>query len=220
MMKVTNTPSWIFLSCVVMLTLAKSAGVPVSRPEAQCQGGITTVEVDQRGGGDCSGLGTQSLANQTCSDLQVVLLSIAAARKSTAEPSSCIEVVVHPGTFLIYSTIFIGNQSVILRGVDSVVVAFDLSSSFDPTQTFEPHYVVQLANLEYAEISGIDFSDSPGILGLENISTVVVSDCSFRLVQFAEFHCAPICCNALYARRQMKPHGRDQPARYNAFVVI
>ncbi len=218
-MKVRKTPSWIFLSCVVMmLTLAKSAaGVPVNRSKAQCQGGVSRVEVDQRGGGDCSGLGTQSLANQTCSDLQVVLISVAAARTSTAEPSSCIEVVVHNGTYLINSTISICNQSVILRGVDSVGVTFDLSSSFDPTQTFEPHYVIQLANLDYAEISGIDFSDSPGILGFENISTVVVSDCSFRLVQFAEFHCPAIFCNA---RRQMKPHSWDQPARYSAFVVI
>ncbi len=200
-MKVTNTPSWIFLSYVAMLTLAKSAGVPVSRPEAQCQRGVTTVEVDQRGGGDCSGLGTQSLANQTCSDLQVVLLSVAASRTSTAEPSSCIEVVVHPGTYLINSTISICNQSVILRGVDSAVVTFDLSSSFDPTQTFEPHYVVQLANMEYAEISGIAFSDSPGILGLENISTVVVSDCSFRLVLFDQLLCPTFavmrCCCAV-----------------------
>ncbi len=94
--------------------------------------------------------------------------------------------VVHPGTYLINSTISICNQSVILRGVDSVVVTFDLSSSFDPAETFEPHYVIQLANLEYAEISGIDFNGSPGILGLENISTVVVSDCSFRLVPFAQ----------------------------------
>ncbi len=179
-------PSWTFLSCVVMLTLAKSTGVPVNRPEAQCQGGVTRVEVDQRRGGDCSS--GQSLANQTCSDLQVVLLSVAASRTSTAEPSSCIEVVVYPGTYLINGTISIRNQSVILRG--SGVVTFDLSNSFDPTrdnipdpaETFEPQYVVQLANMEYAEISGIDFTDSPGILGLENISTVVVSDCSFRLV--------------------------------------
>ncbi len=192
MMKVSETLFWIFLSCVMMLTLAKSVGVPVKIPEAQCQGGVTRVEVDQQRGGDCSGLGTQSMANQTCSDLQVVLLSVAAARTHTVEPSSCIEVVVHPGTYVINSTITIRNQSVILRGVDTVVVTF---GSFDPTQTFEPHYVVQLANLEYAEISGIDFSDSPGILGFENISTVVVSDCSFRLVQFAQLHCTPICCN-------------------------
>ncbi len=182
MMKTVN---WIIPSYVVMLILAKSASVPVNRPDAQCQGGITRVEVDQQHGGDCSGL--QSLANQTCSDLQVVLLSVAAFRTSTAEPSSCIEVVVHPGTYLINSTISICNQSIILRGVDSVGVTFDLSSSFVLAETFERLYVVQLANLEYAEISGIDFSDSPGILGLENISTVVISDCSFRLVQFLNF---------------------------------
>ncbi len=188
MMKYNKSPSWIFLSYVMMLTLAKSTGVPVNRPEAQCQGGVSRVEVDQRGGGDCSGLGTQSLADQTCSDLQVVLLSIAASRTSTAEPSSCIDVVVHPGIYVINSTISICNQSVILRGNGSVVVTFDLPSGFDPTQTFEPQYVVQVANLEYAEISGIDFSESPGILGFENISTVVVSDCSFRLVLIAEHY--------------------------------
>ncbi len=164
-----------------------SAGVQVNRPEAQCQGGLTRVEVDQRQGSDCSGLESQTFPpNQTCSDLQVVLLSVAASRTSTAEPSSCIDVGVHPGIYVINSTISIGNQSVILRGNGSVVVTFDLPSGFDPTQTFEPYYVVQLANLEYAEISGIDFRDSPGILGFENISTVVIFDCSFRLVLFAE----------------------------------
>ncbi len=194
MMMYYKTPSWTFLSYVVLLILAKSAGVPGNRPEAQCPGGVTEVYVDRVQGGDCSGLGNQSLANQTCSDLQVVLLSVAAARTSTAEPSSCIEVVVYPGTYLINSTISIRNQSVILRGADGVAVTFDLSNSFDPTrdnisdpaEAFEPHYVVQLANMEYAEISGIAFTDSPGILGLENISTVVVSDCSFRLVRIAK----------------------------------
>ncbi len=165
------------LACVLTLTLTGAAGVPVFRPEARCWGGVTTVRVDQWRGDDCAGqLG--GLANQTCNDLEVVLLSIADA---STEPFSCVEVVIHPGTYMINTTISINNQSVIIRGVGSVLVTFN-SSTFDPTETLDPYYIMRLSGLDYAEISGIEFSGSPGLIGLENVSTVVVSDCSFRSV--------------------------------------
>ncbi len=175
------------LVCVLTLTLTRAAGVPVFRPEARCWGGVTTVGVDQWRGDDCAGqLG--GLANQTCNDLEVVLLSIADAITTSTEPFSCVEVVIHPGTYMINSTISIKNQSVFIRGVGSVLVTFN-SSTFDPTETLDPYYIMQLSGLDYAEISGIEFSGSPGLVGLENVSTVVVSDCSFRSVFIQLFAC-------------------------------
>ncbi len=150
------------------------------RPEARCWGGVTTVGVDQWRGDDCAGQ-LEGLVNQTCNDLEVVLLSIADAITTSTEPFSCVEVVIHPGTYMINSAISISNQSVIIRGVGSVLVTFN-SSTFDPTETLDPYYVMQMSGLDYAEISGIEFSGSPGLVGLENVSTVVVSDCSFRSV--------------------------------------
>ena len=170
-------PSGIVFLCVVLL-LSKSVG---PHPEAQCRGGVTRVYVDRTKGLDCGGVGV-SLANETCDDLQDVLRSI--SNLTTTEPFGCIEVTVSPGIYLINSNITIENQSLILRGIENVVVTFNFSDSFDPTETFQPFYVIQLAYMEYAEISGIDFYSSPGIIGLESIATVVVVGCSFRLVPF------------------------------------
>ncbi len=176
-------PRAVLLCTVLVLAVPAVLGLPVSRPAVQCRGEPTSVKVNYSQGEDCS---RGSLANRTCTDLQDVLLNIAGTETRANEPYSCIEVDVYPGTYLMNRAIAIDNQSVILRGVESgvqnVSVTFNFSGSFDPTQTSEAFYVIRLTNLEYAEFSGIEFYNSPGIIGFDNISTVVITECSFRLV--------------------------------------
>ena len=124
---------------------------------------------------DCDTL-TGSLANRTCSDLETVLLSL--TRNRTVS-SDCIDVLVRQGNYLITEFVSI-NQNLTLHGEGNVIVHFDFSGKFDPRRTTEPHYVLSFSYADYIELSGIDFIDSPGIITVVSVTTVVVDNCSFR----------------------------------------
>ena len=142
----------------------------------------TGVTVDPTTGLDCSQL-TQNVANQTCSDLQDVLLSISYNR-TTHQLDGCIEVTVLPGNYTISNFVTI-HQNMALNGVAPVSVTFNFTDTFDPRANQTPYYVISFVNSNYAEIRGIEFHDSPGIIALENVTNVNVEDCSFRLVRHA-----------------------------------
>ncbi len=174
------------LFCAVLLmplVSGQSLSAAAGPAEAQCGGKITSVRVSPDSGEDCSGH-RGSLSNRTCSDLQDVLLSIAGYR-TRANDGGCIQVNVFPGAYLIDTSVSIDTQSLILHGYGNVSVSFNFSGQFDPRSTFEAYYVLRLANMTYAEFFGIHFHNSPGIIGFDNISTTVITDCTFRLVRSA-----------------------------------
>ena len=140
----------------------------------------TVVSVDQAIGEDCRGM--QDLADLTCSELQDVLLNIGSNRTVPNEPLGCIEVTVLPGDYVIDDAVTVISQSLLLRGVQNPSVRFDFGGRFDPTVTIDPFYVISIANAVYVEITGIEFHTSPGIISIENTSSVAVKDCSFRFV--------------------------------------
>ena len=155
----------------------------------------TGVTVDPTTGLDCSQL-TQNLANQTCSDLQDVLLSISDNR-TTHQLDGCIEVTVLPGNYTISNFVTI-HQNMALNGVAPVSVAFNFTDTFDPTANQTPYYVISFVNSNYAEMRGIEFHDSPGIIALENVTNVNIEDCSFRLVHGGRSLCNPNITLTLY----------------------
>ena len=74
--------------------------------------------MDSSSGNDCSGSldNQRSLANRTCSSLEVVLRNIEGGWTSQGGADNCIEVVVSQGDYVVSRSIHI-SQSVVLRGV-------------------------------------------------------------------------------------------------------
>ena len=118
-----------------------------------------------------------STANRTCSDLQSALVSLSRLEISAGD---CADVLVREGEYVISDFVTISGRNVRLRGKGSVTVRFNFSGKFDPRRTSVPHYVLSLFNAESVVLSGIDFTDSPGIITVSNVSSVQIEDCSFR----------------------------------------
>ena len=162
--------------------------VPVAgeTTDAQCSTDVT-VTANGAAAGDCS---SGSLANRTCSSLQDVLHNLeenAASNSSEREPESaslCVQVRLLPGRYVLTRNFTLVGVNLKLVGdegdMERVNVSFDLSRSFDPTQTHSPLYVLSIVNSSLVEISGISFWGSPGIITAHNVETVLVEKCSFR----------------------------------------
>ena len=136
------------------------------------------IKVDKEAGLDCGTTSVYSLMNQTCSDLQDVLMSVS-ADQSLSSFGECIELIVYSGSYAVTDTITI-RQNVVLRGTQDVMVTFRLNDTLYPTNTLDPYYVLTFADSDYSEISGIDFDTSPGIITFQNVTSVTVEGCSFR----------------------------------------
>ena len=148
----------------------------------------TKITVDSAATEDCSAT-DGSLANKTCSELQDVLLSLEKnsthpeSSSESGDSTSCVEVRLLPGNYLLTRNFTLVGLSLKLVGEDdvgSVHVSFNLSESFDPTQTHSALYVLSLADSSLVEIVGISFWNSPGIITAHNVETVLVENCSFR----------------------------------------
>ena len=159
---------------ILSASLLLSFFISFSRSETDCS---TWITVDQSADTavECDAI-TGSLANKTCSNFQDVLLSLT---HNTTISSDCIDVSVHQGDYLISEFINI-SQNVKLSAEGNVTVWFNFSEKFDPTKTDEPRYVLSFVNTDSVELSGFDFTDSPGIITIVSVNSVVIDDCSFR----------------------------------------
>lgn len=106
-------------------------------------------------------------------DLQVALEAVAKAE-------GCFNVSVAAGNYTLKEFMII-NSNVILSGDNSghpvcVVVEVDRDFSNAPS----PPYALLFQNVTYVEIAGIQFERSPGILGFEYVTKVVIKDSTFR----------------------------------------
>jgi predicted outer membrane repeat protein len=86
---------------------------------------------------------------------------------------------VHQGDYLISEFINI-SQNLKLNAEGNVTVRFNFSERFDATNTNEPHYVLSFINIDRVELNGFDFTESPGIITMVSVNTIVIQDCSFR----------------------------------------
>lgn len=123
---------------------------------------------------------TSGWVNGTCSDLQDALLSMAES-STTANHSDrqCTDVLVKQGDYIVTEFISI-SHNLRVRGEGVVTVRFNFTGKFDPTRTNAPEYVMSFFNADHIELRGIDFIESPGIVTIFSVNTVVIEDCSFR----------------------------------------
>ena len=118
------------------------------------------------------------LMNQTCNSLHDQDVPISVSVHGTSQSfEEYTEIKVHSGNYKITKQITI-HQAVLLRGTRNVTVMFSLNDTlYNPKNTL---YVLTFADSDYSGISGIDFHTSPGIITFQNVTNVIVEDCSFR----------------------------------------
>ena len=105
-------------------------------------------------------------------NLQDVLINISLAQPSDA----CVQVNISPGSYVISRTLNL-SQDVVLRGIgNGVVISFYVTAY----RTDRPLYVMQFGNTDFAALDNIDFVNSSGIIGFENVTEVLINNCSFR----------------------------------------
>ena len=114
--------------------------------------------------------------NLTCNDLQEALVAI----NSTIfhKSNSCIEVVISRGTHYMTETVEIA-QNVHIHGEHAVEVFVDFNDVKSPPNV-SFFSVITFLHADYVEISGIEFSNSPGVVAIENVTRIHVSDSSFK----------------------------------------
>jgi len=159
-----------------MLLIPVLCGVIEADLAEPCQ---NVIEVNRGAGLDCSATSVNDLLNQTCNDLQDVLMSVSLDQTSLSIIEGCIEVIVHPDNYIVRELITI-HQNVVLRGTQNVMVTFRLNDTLYPTNTPGPYYVLTFADSDYSGLIGMDFHTSPGIITFQNVTNVIVEDCSFR----------------------------------------
>ena len=114
--------------------------------------------------------------NLTCNDLQEALVAI--NNTIFHNSNSCIEVVISRGTHYMTESVEIA-QNVHIHGehAGEVFVDFDDVNAPINASFFN---ILMFINADHVEISGIEFSNSPGIIAIENVTLVRVSDSSFQ----------------------------------------
>ena len=115
--------------------------------------------------------------NLTCNDLQEALIAI--SNTVFHKSNSCIEVVISKGTHNITESVEIA-QNVHIHGEQVGEVFVDFNATVKATQNKAFFSILTFLNADHVEISDIEFSNSPGIIAVENVTLVKVSDSSFR----------------------------------------
>ena len=166
---------------ILLLLHSSLCGPSTVEPASECS--TVVVAENDATAEDCSAVQPANLANRTCNSLQK-LLSALEAYPNSGNLSSCLEVRLLPGHYILTRNFTIVGRNLKLIGDEAepakVNVSFDLSASFDPTQTHSPVYVLSLVDSSLVEILGIAFWSSPGIITAQNVKTVRVQKCSFR----------------------------------------
>ena len=118
--------------------------------------------------------------NQTCSDFNAVLSIISDAE--VPDNVDCIEIRLMPGTYVVTEMHQI-RTNVAIRGTSGVVVTFNLSNEYLARNNYssgKPLYVLSFTDAEYVELSSIVFYTSPGLIGMDDILSARVMECTFE----------------------------------------
>ena len=146
------------------------------------------ITIDSSSGLDCTS-NVSLFANQsTCKDLETVLRASQALAAIIQQPEDCIEVNIMPGNYTITSPLRFSTNLVLSAAEISsgVQVTFQVPVN----QSSEPFYVMVFSNVDCVVLNGIDFMNSPGIIGFENVTDVTIDSCSFRFAYIS----ICICC--------------------------
>ena len=124
-----------------------------------------------------------SLANESespfirCGSLQAAL-----ELASEEQHDNCTDIILLSGKqYAILNPVTI-TRSLVLRSSDPGKPALVTVSSERTPQppNYEPVYVLTITDAESVRIEGVEFSRSSGIVNIENVREVTVSNCSFR----------------------------------------
>ena len=166
---------WYALQCCLILFLVGEACGRSMLQDVRCRSAVTI----DRTANVCQTLRLNT-TEQTCNDLQSALVQISSLTYSKAD---CFQVTILPGKHVLSQRVRI-QRNILIRGVSDVEISFE--SSFDPTNVRDPFYIITITNATFAEISGISFQNSPGIIAIENVSNVLVYNSNFRCA----LHCS------------------------------
>ncbi len=91
--------------------------------------------------------------------------------------SGCIEVILSAGSYSIERSVYLlQNIRIVAEHIGSVFVEF---SNLPAPQNVSVFYAVTIFGAQFVEIRGINFSQSLGIIAIEKVTNVTISDCSF-----------------------------------------
>ena len=137
------------------------------------------VTVDPSIGVDCTSDLTVAANQSVCRDLNTVLNYVASLGTMLQPIEDCIEINIMPGDYVITSALHI-RVNLILSAASANSSRIQVTFEIPVNQSSEPLYVLLFANIGSLTMNGINFSNSPGILGFENVTYVTTTNCSFR----------------------------------------
>ena len=136
---------------------------------------LVDLEVDP--GGCAKPLGGETVGDITCNSLQNMLEFVAGI--ADAANGSYVEIRIAAGHYKVTDSVVIEQNMIILaESPGTVLVTFD-DLALENEATGEYHAIL-IQNAEFAEIEGIAFESSQGVITFENVSRVTVSNSSFR----------------------------------------
>lgn len=129
------------------------------------------IEVDEHSRSDCSNMSSN---HTSCDSLQDALLLVSGSLRE-----ECVEISIVPGRYHITKNLIV-PISLLLRGIkdesDSILVHIETPSKIPSEFT----YGLSFRNSEFVHISGVNFTGSDGVVGFDNVSSVELSNLSFR----------------------------------------
>lgn len=136
--------------------------------EVQCS---WSVVVDELGGNDCRASTSDTVQqNYNCSSLKDTLNLV-----SSFPAGSCVEITINQGRHTVEGTVII-DRDLLLHGRAGHAITVELL--IQPSDKFQ--YSFSFRNTDRVHIWNLDFVGSNGIVGFDNVSTVEVSNSSFR----------------------------------------
>ena len=138
--------------------------------------------------------GNCSLVNETeslfgCSSLQTGL-----ELASEQEHDNCTDIILLSGRqYAILSPVTIKNSLVLRSGDPGKPAWVTVSSERTPQPpNYAPFYILTISDAELVTMEGVKFSGSSGIINIESVMNVTVSQCSFRYVTIALKQSIPV----------------------------
>lgn len=164
----------LLLTTALYLTLAVTSDVHFLPTNCST---TVTITLREEPSTNCS---ISNWVNQTCSDFNGVLSIISDA--VLPDNVDCIEISLMPGTYVVTEMHQI-RTNVAIRGTSGVVVTFDFSNEYLASINYssgKPLYVLSFTDAEYVELSSIVFYTSPGLIGMDDILSARVIECTFE----------------------------------------
>ena len=101
--------------------------------------------------------------------------------ESNSEAPDCFNVTIAPGNYTLFNYFTI-KTNFVLHGSNSetasVFITFNVADH--PAGHTSPPYAIHFQSAEFVKMTGINFQHSPGIIGFDDITKVVIEDSSFR----------------------------------------